>query len=167
MSGAPSRMSAAVRASRNQTAGSARRRRVCLGERAGDAARRRPVPPRQRHALDAVGERLLEAVEVGPVPGQEEALGRVVRAVPVRDAVHAGVLEEAAVVAARVGADLLDLRERVAQRAHLVLGQQRRVLTVNEIVALQARRVCEIDTTGFHRALLGRGRAQAAWSARS
>ena len=67
---------------------------------------------------------------------------------------HAGVLEESAVVAAGVGADLLDLRERVAQRIHLVLGEQRCVLTVNEIVALQARRVCEIHTAGFHGTLL-------------
>ena len=50
-----------------------------------------------------------------------------------------------AVVAARVGADLLDLRERAAQRADLVVGQQRRVLAVDDVVALEARGVRDVS----------------------
>src|SRR3954447_7958641 len=84
------------------------------------------------------------------MPGQEEAFREVVRAVPVGHAVLPGLLEEAAVVAADGVRDLLDLLPGLAQGPHLLVGEQRSVLAVQDVVALRPLDVYGVSAVSRH-----------------
>ena len=110
----------------------------------------------ERHSGNLVLERLLEAVEVGAMPRQEEALRQMVRAEPGGNPVESGVGEEAAAVAADRLGDLLHPLPGPPQTVGLGRRELGCVLAVQQVVALQSRKVGPIPFVGCHGNLLSK-----------